>query len=125
MSLRDEILAASDLQREKVDIPEWGMALYVRVMSGTDIDAYRKLVADGSKGSVAAARLVAMCAVDEAGNQVFALDDSAALSQKSWLALNRLAEVAARINMLTDKSVENAKGNSVPSPGDAQSSASP
>ena len=37
---KDAILAADDLPRETVHVPEWGGDVYVRTMSGTDRDAF-------------------------------------------------------------------------------------
>ena len=37
---KEAILAADDLPREKVNVPEWGGEVLVRTMSGTDRDAF-------------------------------------------------------------------------------------
>ena len=41
---RDEILAASDLTKELVEVPEWGGSVYVRAMTGTERDSYEESV---------------------------------------------------------------------------------
>ena len=37
---RDQILKAADLKVEKVDVPEWGGAIYLKVMSVGERDSY-------------------------------------------------------------------------------------
>ncbi len=49
---KEAILAADDLPRETVLMPEWGGDVYVRTMSGTDRDAFESslIARDGAKG---------------------------------------------------------------------------
>ena len=48
---KEAILAADDLPRETVLVPEWGGDVYVRTMSGTDRDAFESslIARDGAK----------------------------------------------------------------------------
>ena len=112
---RDAILAAADLVREEVDVPEWGGKVLISAMSGTDRDAFeRTIIADKSKDAAQAnfrALLVAFTAVDEQGTRLFTLADVEALGRKSSPALTRCALVAQRINGLAPDAVEQAKGN--------------
>ena len=39
-NLRDLILAASDRQKEKAEVPEWGITVFITTMSGTERDAF-------------------------------------------------------------------------------------
>ena len=72
---KDAILAADDLPRETVIIPEWGGEVLVRTMSGTDRDAFEAslLEKDGRMENVRA-RLVALTLCDPQGDRLF--DDS-------------------------------------------------
>nr|NDG08537.1 hypothetical protein [Oxalobacteraceae bacterium] len=72
---KDAILAADDLPRETVIIPEWGGEVLVRTMSGTDRDAFEAslLEKDGRMENVRA-RLVALTLCDSQGDRLF--DDS-------------------------------------------------
>jgi hypothetical protein len=114
---RDQILEASDLKTETVEVPEWGGDVIVARMSGAARDAWESglIIRDGKKVTPnmenMRARLVAATVVDEAGNALFTEKDVAALGRKSGAALDRICKVAQRINGLTDKELEDAKGN--------------
>ena len=49
---KDAILAADDLPRETVHVPEWGGDVYVRTMSGTDRDAFTPCTHTVSRGTI-------------------------------------------------------------------------
>lgn len=111
---RDAILAADDLPREEVDVPEWGGSVLVSAMTGAARDAWEQsLVGTGSKPDLAnvRARLVAACIVDDSGALIFTAADLEALGRKSARALDRLSKVAQRLNGLTDDALEDARGN--------------
>ncbi len=55
--------------------------------------------------------LVAMCACDETGKRIFTDNQAANLGNKSAVALNRVFEVAQRINRLTDDDIKELEGN--------------
>ncbi len=111
---RDAILESSDLKTESVAVPEWGGEIIISTMTGTARDAWEaSLIDKGGKVNMAniRARLVVACAVDEAGNRLFSDGDAVALGAKSGAALERCAKIAQRINSLTEKDIEEAKGN--------------
>jgi hypothetical protein len=131
---RDAILGAQDMVREEVPVPEWGGSVFIRSMSGTERDAWEQslVVPEGKAGKPGKAdvrniraRLVAFCAVDEAGQRLFADADVQALGAKNAAALDRCARVAQRINGLTPEALEDAKGNSAAGPSGATTSPSP
>lgn len=121
---REQILAVEDIPRETVTVPEWGGEVIVRVMSGTERDAYEVEAFKDRDAEIRnmRARLVARCCVNEAGEKLFTLQDAEALGRKSSVALDRVAQVAQRINKLSDTEVEKLKGNSEPTPGAEPSS---
>jgi hypothetical protein len=107
MLKKEDILAAQDLKTEVVNVPEWGGDVTVRAMSGTARDAWESsmvLVDDEGKRRPNVdnlkAKLVALCMVDETGQQMFTLDEVGHLAGKSALALDRVFQVAQRINGL-------------------------
>jgi hypothetical protein len=124
MSLRDEILGRDDLPVEVVPVPEWGMDVRVRALSGAERDAYEAscMKKTGAKGAVemtfenVRARLVARSVVDEAGARVFTDADVVALGGKNAAALNRLFEVAQRLSGLRGEDFEELLGNSGSAP---------
>ena len=112
MSLRDSILKAEDLPKERVN--EWGQEFFIRCLTGAERDAYEQDVIkdkDGDKWRNVRAKLVVRCAVDAEGNRIFTDLDALALGQKSGAVLDRLYAVAQRVSGMTADSVEEAKKN--------------
>lgn len=102
---KDQILEATDLKSEPVDVPEWSGSVLVRTMTGADRDAFEEsmvtIAPDGKRTpnmTNMRAKLVAMTVVDEAGNRLFEAADVAFLARKSAAALERVFDVAQRIN---------------------------
>jgi hypothetical protein len=116
---RDMILEAADLKREPVNVPEWGGDVYVSSFTGTERDAFEAKLAEG-KGAMKNIRalLVAYCAVDEHGNRIFQDKDAEVLGRKSAIALNRVFEVAMRLNGIGAKEVSDMEKNSEPETSD-------
>jgi hypothetical protein len=109
---RDEILAASDLPRVPVDVPEWGGRVFVRALTVGEQDALfadARAQDDAEKGYNA--RLVAFCTVDENGGRLFVDADYAALEQKSAVALGRLIVAIGKVNAATPAAREEIAGN--------------
>jgi len=117
MSLRDKILGAEDLHREKVDVKEWGETIYIREMTGGERDAYDASLID--KASLTTkeklknmrAELVVLCAVDEAGERIFSDEDVELVTNKNAKVLDRLADIAQVINKLSEDAIEAEQGN--------------
>ena len=40
MSLKEQILKADDLPKEKVNVPEWNVDVYVRALTAAERDGY-------------------------------------------------------------------------------------
>ena len=72
---KDQILAAEDLGKELVSVPEWGGHVYVKVMNGAERDAWEASIvgATGSQRNLQniRARLVALTACDGGGLRLF------------------------------------------------------
>ena len=120
MSMRDEILAAQDLPLTKVDIdaPGWPKAVWLRVMTGTERDAYEEGQVNRNGKDVRLnlanfrAKLLCMTLVQEDGQRIFNDIDAAALGKKSSAVLDKLYTVACRVNGLGAKDVEELTKNS-------------
>jgi hypothetical protein len=118
MLTRDMILAADDLPKELVEVPEWGGSVYVRCLTGTERDAWEASVVDMSGNGKAKAnlenlraKLVARCACDEAGARIFSDADVAVLGAKSAAAMDRLYTVAARLSKISKEDESELLGN--------------
>lgn len=127
-----EILAASDLVTQTVDVPEWGGSVVIRAMSGAQRDAYElSLTKPGADGKFVIdpenmrAKLLLYTLVDEQGNPLFTVDDLAALSAKSAAALARVFVAAQTLNGLDRGAVDEAVKNSDGGPADSSHSGSP
>jgi hypothetical protein len=138
---RHAILAAEDLTRERVKIPAWGGYVYVRTMTGRERDAFETAMIrqradededdaeeDGGDRNLEnyRARLLTYCVVDDQGQPIFvAEEDAKALGEKSIAALQRLFNVATRLNAITEQDVKDLVGNSGAGPSGGSSSDSP
>lgn len=109
MNLRETILAAQDCKREPLNVPEWGVTVWVRTLTGTELDEYQMAIVNAEKqaeslnGSAMPglrnhrARLVALATVDENGGPVFTKHDIAALGQRNAKALDRIYQKASKL----------------------------
>jgi len=128
---RQDIIAAQDVETETVEVAEWGGAVIVRMMSGSDRDRFEQSLtvvqANGRREANLTnmrSKLVAMCAVDEQGNLLFGPDEIEHLAAKSAAAIERVFIVAQRLNGLAPDDVGAAAKNSVPGPNGASPSVS-
>ncbi|WP_439891603.1 hypothetical protein ACS7SF_02890 [Ralstonia sp. 25C] len=115
---KEQILAASDITTEAVDVAEWGGSVIVRAMTGAARDAYEAsmvVLKDGQRVADLTnmrAKLVAATLVDDAGELLFkTAEEVQALAGKSANALEKLFKVAQRLNGLAPDSTEEAAKN--------------
>lgn len=113
----DAILDASDIKTVSVKCPEWGGTVMIRGLSGTERDEYEAgTVKQVGRTKVTnlvniRARLVAKCAVNPAGEQIFKPSQVAALGKKNAAALDRCFAAASKLSGLSSKDVEELTGN--------------
>jgi hypothetical protein len=107
---KEAILAADDLPRELVNVPEWGGDVFVRTMTGADRDAFEaSLIGKEGRMENVRARLVSLTLCTETGDRLFDDAEVAALGKKSARALDRVFSVAQRLNGIGTEQVEAAK----------------
>jgi len=117
MLTKEQILSADDRKSEVVEVPEWGGSVRVSVMSAKARDMYDasliKIIGKKVEQDItnARAKLLAACIVDDHGKTLFSSADVEALGEKSTIALERVAKVAARINGLTEEAIEDSVKN--------------
>ena len=125
------ILAASDLKTEDVEVPEWGGTVRVRSFTGRERDAFEASMVrgDGKDRKVdltnMRARLVGLTVIDEAGQRLFTDEEVDLLGSKSGAALDRVFAVAQKLNGLSGADVEELSKNSSGVPSAVSISASP
>lgn len=112
LSLRDRILTADDRPKEAVFVPQWGLSVFVRTLSGAERDDWEASIVQ-QKGKATTydlrnirARLVCKAVVDENGRRIFTDHEAEVLGEKSAAALDLLFTVAQRLNALTNADVE-------------------
>ena len=103
--IKAAILAAQDQRVETVHVPEWGMDVRVRALTGAERDKFEdSMVKAGKNGAIQMssanfrARFLVLCIVDESGERVFEDAEAGALGTKSAGALSRLYNVASALS---------------------------
>lgn len=115
---REEILGSADRKTEEVEVPEWGGTVTVSELTAADrdrFDAFVLKVREAGEEDESRLRirtlLVVLCASDAQGNRLFSNDDVEIVSRRSFRAVNRLYQVAARLSGLTKEEREKLGGN--------------
>lgn len=107
-----QALAADDLQRKQVLVPEWGenACVYVRELSAAEI--YKLTKQKDAKGLLDTALIVAASACDATGRLLFTEDQVEKLNEKSSSVLGRLQDVMLEVNAFSLKGAKDAEENS-------------
>ena len=112
MSLRDQILASDDIPSEKVPVPEWGVTVEVRGMTGAERTRIMDKAVDQQGGVnlqfVYPEIVIATSFDDITGEQIFKPSDRDTLLTKSAVALDRLAQVGMKLSGFTQESSDEA-----------------
>ena len=109
---RDKILKADDLPLERVEVPEWGGVVYMRVLTGKQRDEIEQLATDRKAAKrfeckELIARLVAMSLCDKKGKLLFGgHDDAIKLNEKSSAVITRLFRIVQRISKISDNDLK-------------------
>ena len=116
MSLRDAILNADDFQSKPEDVPEWGVKIMLREMSGPGRNKFFEIV-EFDKDNKAPlvemyAAAIALSARDpETGELIFTPEDKQALMEKSATVIERLGKAALVLSGLAPNSRDDAEKN--------------
>lgn len=104
----DQILAADDLGLKRVDVPEWGGDVYVRVMSVRERDDYERLWLGKKETGIDNFRsqYLARVLCNEKGELLFSRGQIDKLAEKSGAVMGRLFDVAMRHNNMTEEDVK-------------------
>ena len=122
---REQIKKADDIEKKKVECPEWGGPVWIRGLTGKQRDKWESEFIESSSGMIEAeledgkkqrmnpenarARLVVKCAVDEQGNRIFEDSDVEWLGEKSAKALDRCYEKARELSGISEDDIEEAE----------------
>ena len=116
---RDQILNVDDSKTEEVDVPEWGGTVLIKMMTGTERDAFEASITQNKHGSRVVgtenirAKLVSKCVIDpDTKELMFTPGDIEALGKKSSAALDRIFSAATKLSKITEEDVEELEKNS-------------
>jgi hypothetical protein len=112
---RDQILGADDLKKEEVQCPDWNGSVFVRTLTGLERDRFEQSY-DVKNPNGVRAQIASATVCDEAGNLLFTPADIALLAAKSCRPLDRIFDVATRLNKWTKADIDELEKNSSASP---------
>ncbi len=114
---RDDILGGDDRPMERVNVPEWGGAVFVRGMTATERDSFEaETLQDRGNGEIQVryldmrAKLAVRSIVDSAGNRIFKDEEFGVLSGRAASALDRIFTVAMRLSKISKSDVDKMMG---------------
>ncbi len=111
----DQILKAQDADAPiRVDVPEWGGVVYIKVMSGAERDRFELIAEEGIKSKAQAnirASLLAATLCDESGKRIFTNNMINQLGDKSSIVIDRLFDIAQKHNKLKEEDIRELEKN--------------
>ena len=119
---KDQILSAHDLKKIKIEVPEWGGAVYIKTITARERDQFEDTIYRSKKKidiSNVRAHLASLVLVDEKGANLFSADDINHLGRKSATAMDRVFSAGCKLNGMTPKDIEELEKNSSIIPGDS------
>lgn len=125
---REQILEVEDREYVTVECPEWGGAVRLRSITGAQRDAYEQSMVEqkGNDRKVnvrnARAKLIVLCAVDEAGRPLFTSEDLGRLGRKNAKPIDRLFDACQTLTGLSDSDVDTLTENFGETPDDGSTS---
>jgi len=125
---RNDILKASDIKFEKVNVPQWGGDVMVYGMSGAERDSFEASVVNMygltpvTNVRNIRAKLCVLTIRDENGVRLFTDDDAAELGKKSADVLDRLFAISQHLSGISKADVEALAKNSESDPNEGSGS---
>lgn len=110
--LRSAIIKAQTIRREAVHVPEWGVTVWVRTLTGSERDAFEaeQLQTKGRRMRVdlrnLRAKLLVRCLESEDGTPIFASFDADVVGKQSAAVLDRLYTIAQRLSAVSAEDEE-------------------
>jgi hypothetical protein len=118
---RKSIVAADDVRKEKIAVPEWGGDVFLRVLTGTDRDHFEESYSE-QKMKAFRIRFLLLALCDEAGERLFGDDDGDTLGKKSSVVINRLFEAGWKLNAFSQEAVDALGEDSQTAPSESSTS---
>jgi len=117
LSAKDILDAGDTKERQRVEVPEWGGHVYVKIMTGAERDRWELSATEQLKTPTTANIRATLCLFticDNKGERLFGDDQLGELGQKSAIALERVFQAARKINRINDNDVEELEKNLEP-----------
>jgi len=116
---KDMILTVEDYDIQTIHVKEWGGSIILKSMTGAGRDRYETACIRQGAGQGAGkldmtdlkALLLSMTIVGEDHKPLFTAKDVTALNTKNAKVINRLCEIAQKMNAIGDDGVEEAEKN--------------
>ncbi len=112
MSIRDQIRKAQDRTSQITEVPEWGVTVEIRSMTGTQRSAIVTALTsdDDNKMEALWGGMLVSCVYDpQTGDPVFKEDDAEwLLNEKSSTVLDRLSNVCLQVAGIVEGAVDDA-----------------
>lgn len=114
---KNDIRNAKPLSTVEVEMPEWDGVVILREMTGAARDRMENEIAKRRNGNAINMEglrpmLIILCAVDAEGKPLFTEDDATWLNEeKSATAIERLFDVAQKLNKIGTDAVQAEVGN--------------
>lgn len=106
---RKSIFSAARKQLKRVDVPEWGGAVYVRAIKACEFEVFQTQLAEAT-GSVSKDTvmncLVTLTACDAHGKRLFTDDDTKAVGELGLPPVLRVFRAAMKLNNLDENDVD-------------------
>jgi hypothetical protein len=125
---RHAILAIEDATvTELTDIPRWTGSVFIKTLSGNDIDRWEQAIADNRSAKIKAplymrGLLLSMGICDEKGARIFTDADAMALGKKSMKAIDYIYDAIAKLSGLRKEDQEDLAKNSESDPSECSAS---
>lgn len=105
---KEEILGAENPEPVPVHVPEFGGAVMVRVMSGTERDKLESRYAGKKAAQLVGFKtdLLCLCVCNPDGSAMFDPETIGALMEKASTAINTLVDAALALNGLSEEEAQ-------------------
>lgn len=112
MTIRDKLKNAGHRKPLRVQIPECGFDLYVRVLTVGERDSYENMWLNRGNGGVKDFRSHYLCRVlcDEDGKRLYADGDVDEVASLDGAIMSRVFDIAASHNKLTEHDIRELAG---------------
>jgi len=113
------IRARSNRDTDPLEVPEWGVSIFVRRMGADEVQEMQEFFAGDDKDNIKnLVEIVIRGAAKKDGSRIFTDDDIEWLVTKEFQAIERIADTVLKFNGMVKDAVKDAAGNSDATPSD-------